>query len=241
MTTESEREPRPVRVAWQPLQALMRSLAVGWVAGFAAGLVALGFGSRIAMRIVAITAGDADQGAITDAEATVGEITAGGTIFLAIFGAFIGTLGGYAYLALRRWLADAGRWRGLLLGMVLLAMFGWGTIEGDNPDFDRFGSPGLNIAMFASLFLLFGLLLVPLFDRLDRRLAPLSLRHPTPGSLAAHGAVLLFALPMAGAIGSGFGEEGDAFKRLFSTLLPLYVLLGLPIGALLLSRRNGGF
>src|SRR3990172_13239772 len=125
MKSKSERELRPGGV-----EPLMRSLAVGTLSGFVAGLIAGGIGSRIAMRIVAITAGDADQGAITDAEATVGEITAGGTIFLAIFGGFIGTLGGYAYLALRRWLAGAGRRRGLLLGIVLLAMFGWGTIEG---------------------------------------------------------------------------------------------------------------
>src|SRR3990172_5179550 len=89
MTTESERELRPLEV-----EALMRALTVGTLSGFVAGLIAGGVGSRIAMRIVAITAGDADQGAITDAEEVVGEITAGGTIFLLFIGGGAGALGG---------------------------------------------------------------------------------------------------------------------------------------------------
>ena len=113
---------------------------MGTLSGFAAGLIVGGIGSRIAMRIVAITAGDADQGAITDAEATVGEITAGGTIFLVLLGGFVGALGGLVYLGVRHWVADAGPWRGLAFGVVLAVIYGSSIVEGDNPDFRRFGS-----------------------------------------------------------------------------------------------------
>src|SRR3990172_8357197 len=94
MKSKSERELRPLEV-----EPLMRSLAVGTLSRFVAGLIAGGVGARVAMRIVAITAGDADQGAITDAEATVGEITAGGTVFLIFLGGMAGALGGLLYLA----------------------------------------------------------------------------------------------------------------------------------------------
>src|SRR3990172_12541379 len=171
MTTEAERELRPLEV-----EPLMRSLAVGTLSGFVAGLIGGGGGWGIAMRIVAITAGDADQGAITDAEATVGEITAGGTTFLIFLGGMAGALGGVLYLAVRRWLADAGRGGGLVFSALLLAIYGSSIIDGDNPDFDEFGSPGLNIAMFASLFIIFGLLVAPLFERIERGLPRPSLR-----------------------------------------------------------------
>ena len=150
------------------LERFARILAAAVVSGVMAGAIAGGAGSRLAMRITALTAGDADQGAITEAEATVGEITAGGTIFLIFFGGLaFGSLGGLLYAGMRRWVADAGPWRGLVFGGLLLAMFGWAIVEGDNPDFAQFGSPTLNIAMFASLYIVFGLLIAPLFDRVE--------------------------------------------------------------------------
>jgi len=228
MTTESERELRPLEV-----EPLMRALAVGTLSGFVAGLIAGGVGSRIAMRIVAITAGDADQGAITDFEATVGVISADGTVFLTFLGGMAGALGGLLYLAVRRWLADAGRWRGLVFGLLLLATFGSAIIDGDNPDFDEFGSPGLNIAMFAALFIMFGLLVAPLFERIERGLPRPSLRPSGLGSLAAHGFGLLLLLPALTSIGFR-GQQATA-------LLVLYALLALPLAGLALARANGGF
>src|SRR3970282_1343329 len=126
---------------------------------------------------------------------TVVSISAGGTIFLAILSGMAGALGGLLYLAVRRWLADAGRWRGLVFGLLLLATFGSAIIDGDNPDFDEFGSPGVNIAMFAGLFILCGLLVAPLFERIERGLPRPSLRPSGLGSLAAHGFGLLLLLP----------------------------------------------
>src|SRR3989337_1760589 len=128
MTTEAERELGPLEV-----EPLMRSLAVGTLSGFVAGLIAGGVGSRIAMRIVAITAGDADQGAITDFEATVGVISADGTVFLTFLGGMAGALGGLLYLAVRRWLADAGRGGGLGVRALLLAIYGSRPHGGGNP------------------------------------------------------------------------------------------------------------
>src|SRR3990172_2431280 len=233
MTIESERELQPLKVVRRTVEPLMRSLAVGTIAGFFAGAITGGVGSRIAMRIVAITAGGADQGGITDAEATVGEITAGGTTFLLFVGGGGGALGGLLYLAVRRWLADAGRWRGLVFGLLLLAAFGSAIIEGDNPDFDEFGSPGLNIAMFASLFIIFGLLVAPLFERIERGLPRASLRPSGLGALAAYGFGLLLLLPALGSVGFLSQQK--------TLLLLLYALLAMPLAAYVLARANDGF
>ena len=214
MTTESERELRPLEVVWRTFEPLLRYLAVGTIAGFFAG-------------------------AITDAEEVVGVISADGTVFLIFLGGAFGAFGGLVYMGARRWLADAGPWRGLAFGLVLLAMFGWAIIEADNPDFDRFGNHTLNIAMFAALFIIFGALLPPLIDRVERGLPRASLRPSGLGALAAYGFAIVVTLPMIGGIASGSGEEGD--NQLFFSLMPVYALLAMPLGAYVLARANGGF
>lgn len=219
--------------AAHPIDAFVRSLAVGALAGLPAGLIAGGIGSRIAMRIVAITAGSADQGAITEAEATVGEITAGGTLFLLMAGAFAGVVGGLLYAGVRRWLADTGRWKGLTFGLLLLAIFGSLIIEGGNPDFDSFGYAVLNIAMFAALFVLFGLLVAPLFDRAERLVPARPLDSTAPLSLAVQVVGLFLLLPAVGSIGIVAGGIGRI-------LLP-YVLLALPLTSALIARATGHF
>src|SRR3990170_7235137 len=102
MSTQVGSDDRSAEVLGPVFGPLVRNLAVGVVSGVVAGAIAGGVGSRIAMRIVAVTAGSADQGAITEAEATVGEITAGGTLFLLMAWAFAGVVGGLLYAGVRR-------------------------------------------------------------------------------------------------------------------------------------------
>jgi hypothetical protein len=53
----------------------------------------------------------------------------------------------------------------------LLATFGFIVIEPTNFDFRRFGFPPLNVAMFAALFLAFGVVIAWVFDRLHALIA----------------------------------------------------------------------
>ena len=46
------------------------------IGGIGAGVCVIGAGGRLAMRLLAVTAGDPAQGRITEAEEVVGEITA---------------------------------------------------------------------------------------------------------------------------------------------------------------------
>lgn len=236
MSTQPEPPQLPLELPQPALDLLLRAVAFNALAGFAAGTIAGGVGSRIAMRISAVAAGSAKQGTITEFEATVGEITAGGTMFLILAGGLVGVMGGLIYLALRPWVADAGRWRGLVFGVSVVAIFGPAIIAGDNPDFHRFGPPALNITMFASFFILFGLLVVPLSEwmgRIARALPPPSLQRSGLPSLAGHAFGLLLLLPAVG----GIGLVASGAARIF---LP-YTLLVIPITALLIGRTVGRF
>lgn len=144
---------------------LGRLLGVGLLAGLVAGLVAGGLGSRVAMRIVALVAGHEHYGQITDAEETVGRITAGGTVFLLIAGAFFGVFGGFAYVIVQRWFPGRTIVKGVTFGVVLLIVVGTLVINGDNADFTRFVSPYLAVGLFAAIFVLFGLLVAVLVAR----------------------------------------------------------------------------
>jgi hypothetical protein len=211
----------------------LRSIAVATFAGFLCGAVALGVGCRLAMRVVALLAGDADQGKLTDADALVGEVTVGGTIFLTLLGAAAGAIGGLLYLAVRRRLAWAGRWRGVVFGALLFAIFGSALVEGTNPDFNRFGIPIVNVAMFAGLFVFFGVLIAPVYDNLQRAVAAPSTTIAGYGLFAAQAAGMLLLLPatmlvMALLIADG-GDAG--FTALALVALFAYVLVVLPFAS----------
>jgi hypothetical protein len=183
------------------LARLVRSTGIASLAGAAAGLIAGGLGSRLAMRISAIQAGPECRSLVTDNGNQCGDITVGGTGFLLLFGALgFGCSSGLAYLAVRPAIDRLGKWRGLGFGLLLLGTFGFSIITGENPDFRRFGPAGLNVAMFSAIFILFGLLVAPVYDRLDRwvpRLPPdRTLRFPTLTAYTVVGLAAVFGVLM---------------------------------------------
>lgn len=182
-----------VEAGWT-LKNFARLVAIGTFAGLIAGLTAGGLGARLAMRISAVAAGPAMQGKITAAENVVGRVTAGNTAFVVVVGGMVGILGGLLYMGLRRWLPGTGAGKGLMYGLVLLLMAGSAVIQGTNPDFGRLGSPALNISIFASLFILFGMIVAPLAERLDRSFPVPSWRFT---SLVAYAVALVILCPMA--------------------------------------------
>lgn len=130
-------------------------------AGIGAGVTVLGTGGRLAMRLLAVTAGSAAQGRLTEASEVVGEITVGGTLGFVLFnGIFLGLAAGFLFLVVRRFL-PAGRIGGLVFGSGLLIVFG-STIDplrSDNPDFEIVGPAWLAIVVFIALAVAFGLTL----------------------------------------------------------------------------------
>lgn len=233
---------------------LSRTLAVGALAGLIAGFFAGGVGSRIAMRIAGIATSVRFRNIPTEAEATIGEITADGTIFLLFAGSVGGVAGGVLYVATARWLPAPATWKGLLFGTLLLMVGGTALIDGENPDFQTFGPKLLNITMFASLPVLFGLLVAPLSVRLERVVPPPSFSPPTlalygvlallstPGTLASAPAPLALPLLVVGYllvvdVADRVRAAGNPWRRIL--LLSGYPVIGIPsiVGLLALIRN----
>jgi hypothetical protein len=160
-------------------------LAVGLGVGALAGIVIGGGGSRIAMRLIALANDREDFGRVTSSNATVGDVTAGGT--LAVFGSGfgLGLIGAVLYVALRRWLPADQRLRTLAFAWTIVGLGLLPTVEGNQEDF-TFLHLGLGLGLFGATLLLFGLVVPPLVDRL----APLPRTR-------ARGAILVTSLVVA--------------------------------------------
>jgi hypothetical protein len=144
----------------------LRALGGCVLAGLLVGVVVAGLGSRLVMRILAAATPEA-TGIFTEAGNRVGEITAGGTVALLLFvGIPVGLGAGVVVFAVRRWIPARAPWRGLVLSLVLLAAFGTTVLEPENIDFRLLPPAGLAVGLFGALFLLAGLSLAPLADRL---------------------------------------------------------------------------
>jgi hypothetical protein len=227
------------------LVGFVRTIGINTLGGLIAAFLVGGIGSRIAMRISAAATGPVCPTLITENGNRCGEITLAGTISLLLFGTlFFGIPGGLIYAAMRPWLRRLGRWHGLVFGLLLLIIFGFVIIDGGNKDFRLFAQPLVNVALFAVLFPLFGLLIAPLVRWLDQTLPPappgLPLHIRTVAAYLVYlllGAVSAIALLFIGAVGveTALGGEGDAFA-LYVPALFYYTLLVVP-GAYLITKQ----
>ncbi len=156
-----------------------RSVTIAVAAGIGSGLLVAGPGGRLAMRLLAATAGDRAQGRLTEADEVVGEITVGGTVGFVVFVAlFFGGSSGAIYVLVRRWL-PRGRLGGVALGALLLVVVAPAVdpIRRDNPDFDVVGPGWLSLLVFTALALLQGMAVVAVAGRTSRGLPLPSMRR----------------------------------------------------------------
>ncbi|MGE3798153.1 MAG: hypothetical protein AB7G88_09940 [Thermomicrobiales bacterium] len=150
---------------------LVRQLSIAALTGFGVGFLVLGGGGRLAMRLAAMMSADELQGATTENLQTVGQVTLSGTFELMLTGGFFGVALGVGYAAIASLLPSSGWRRAVSSGLVFFAVCGFVTLEGGkNRDYERFGIVGLNVCLFTFLPLIFGLMIAPLFDRMDRRI-----------------------------------------------------------------------
>ena len=180
------------------------------VAGTVSSLLVTGPGGRLAMRLLALTSPEA-TGRLTEAQATVGEITFEGTIGYFVFGALPFAFASTAfYLLAAPWLPK-GRLAGPTFGLaafVMVAPF-IDPLRSDNVDFDIVGPGWLSVLVFAALSVVQGAFLAAFAGRLSRSL-PLMTQRNWPdtvlplllgvalfplGAILAVGALVTFALP----------------------------------------------
>ena len=163
------------------------------VGGVTAGIPVIGGGGRLAMRLLAFTAGTDAQGRVTEADEVVGTITLGGTLSFAVFNGIFGGLAAAALYLLARRFLPAGRLGGAAFGLALLVVLGTvvDPLRRDNPDFDIVGPGWLAVLVFVALALVFGVVLAAFMARLsewlplpstDRRVL---VRYALPAVIAA--------------------------------------------------------
>jgi hypothetical protein len=159
-------------------------------AGIAGALVG-GLGSRLVMRLAALAAPEV-RGTLTENGNVVGEITFEGTIALMIFAGLSSTVfGSGVFVVARPWLPRRTIPRGLVFGALLLALTGAAVVDAANADFVILGDRLLNVTMFSSLFIAFGLMASSAYTVLDRRVPPAASLSPRMWALTA-----VLALPV---------------------------------------------
>lgn len=194
------------------------------------GILVIGAGGRLAMRLLGALGGDRAQGRLTEADEVVGEITVGGTIGFIVF---VGVVGAVAtvilYLLLRRYL-PAGVAGGAAFGAGLLVVVGTRSdpLRPENRDFDLVGPWWVSLAVFVGLALLHGAATSVFVNRFSTWL-------PLPGRDRRSAAYLLllllvpvFPLGIAASVFVAvFVVAGDAVAWLTSRLsAPRSVLVG---------------
>lgn len=146
-SVQSQREDQ--RRAAQALRRYLWWMALLTGVTLAAAVLVAGPGLRLVMRLLAMTSPVA-KGSLTEAGETVGRISVDGTLGLFMFGGIPGAFVVSAlYVLLHRWL-PAGRWGGLLVGLLLLVL-GSTRVEplrAENRDFGLVGPGWLAIGAF---------------------------------------------------------------------------------------------
>jgi hypothetical protein len=202
------------------------------VAGTSVGMAVIGCGGRLAMRLLAVTAGDDAQRRITEADEVVGRITTEGTVGFVLFtGIFFGLAAGALYLLVRR-LLPAGPLGGAVFGLGLLVVAGTvvDPLRDENPDFDIVGPGWLSVTVFTALAIAFGVVLAAVTARLSAwlpliRFEPRVLLRYVPAALLA--GLLVFPVTIALAVVGAVVVVATRWRRLVDAVRsPRAVLVG---------------
>lgn len=147
--------------------ALFRRMVAAMCGGWLCGLVVAGVLGRLVMRILASESSPAVQGLLTDDQARVGEISLGGSIALALTGAFGGSIAGLVYLLALRILPASALLRSVIFAVFAAAVGGALFVHSyDSFDYSRLDPVWFGVASFIGLPALFGLVVPTVIDTL---------------------------------------------------------------------------
>ena len=165
--------PRPLETTGsvEPVElsfdALFRRMVAAMCGGWLCGLVVAGVLGRLVMRILASESSPAVQGLLTDDQARVGEISLGGSIALALTGAFGGSIAGLVYLLALRILPASALLRSVIFAIFAAAVGGALFVHSyDSFDYSRLDPVWFGVASFIGLPALFGLVVPTVIDTL---------------------------------------------------------------------------
>ena len=173
--------------------ARLRALALSAAIGAGVGAVVGGTLARVAMRLVLVADGNT-RGFETAAGATVGDVTAAGTVTVVVAAMLAGSAIGAGYWLTRPFLPERGVWR---VGIATLAatLLGTAFVVSDGRTDFAFVPEAVSVVLIAVAFALTALAVVVAVDRLaaPRRRAAASVSVPVV-------AVVLVALAVLAAV-----------------------------------------
>lgn len=177
-----------------------RRVGIAGLSALIGGVLVLGFGGRLAMRLsgaMALASDPATRFMLTGDGFQVGRITLDGTIGLIIFGGVFGSIAAAAYWALLKDRLPAKR-QLLWAGLAAAAIGGNFLVHPDNIDFVILEPVVANVVLYPALTGIAGVVIVLIDRRLSRSL-PRSVESNTILSVFAAVGMVLVALLMVGA------------------------------------------
>jgi hypothetical protein len=170
------------------LVGLVRSVALGGLAGAIAGVIVLGVGGRFVMFVSRLLHPEA-LGRITENGNRVGEFTVEGTIGLIIFGGLLsGLLAGVVWVLVREWIPK----KAALVGLGTVAIGGSFLIQGNNRDFFILQDPRLDLVLLLGLLFLFGIALYWVDGLLDEKMPD----QPQTFGIVVYSLMIAIAAPL---------------------------------------------
>ena len=184
---------------------ILRDITRGGVAGLLAGMIGVGVGGRIVMRLAALLV-PASAGTLTQNGNVIGRVTLDGSLGLVLTGAVVGLLAGTVWVVVSPWIPTTGLARALLAIPIAIALGAIGVIEASNPDFSVLDHDPRVVGALLGLVGLIGFLLSLVDDWLERRLPHATIGRTglawTYGLISAAGAVLILPLAIVGYVQS---------------------------------------
>lgn len=178
---------------FEAVASVLRDIARAALAGLIVGVVVLGLGGRIVMRVAALV-DPSSIGRRTENGNRIGDITLEGTAVLIIFGGLlVGAAASVVWVAIQEWIPGRTSTRALLAMPIAVALTGFQLVRPENHDFRILAPVGPILVLLLGLVAIAGFAFALLDGWLDRRL-PKPPTRPTP-SVAIYALMILAGLP----------------------------------------------
>ena len=223
---------------FEAVVSVLRDISRGALAGLLVGVVVLGLGGRIVMRLAAVI-DPASVGRRTENGNRIGDITVEGTAVLIIFGGLlVGAAASVVWVAIQEWIPGRLRVRALLAMPIAVALTGFQLVRPENHDFRIMAPVGPILVLLLALVAIAGLAFAVVDGWLDRRL-PKPSRCLTP-SVVIYGLVILAGLPFFLLTVRMYLEPGFAVRNVPVGSGLAILAVGLVTGAAWLVRIVSG-
>ena len=170
---------------------MLRDISRGALAGLIVGVVVLGPGGRIVMRLAALV-DPASVGLRTENGNRIGDITLEGTAVLIIFGGIlVGAAASVVWIAIQQWIPGRPAVRAALAMPIAVALTGFQLVRPENHDFRILAPVGPILVLLLGLVAVAGLVFAVVDRWLDGRL-------PQPSSRLTPSVVIYLLMILAG-------------------------------------------